>query len=150
MSGDDWDDPVPYFRVGFPRPVPVSEQTAWVVAGAVSAVTDAVAAWATRSRAQLIRPRTEGIVAQFGSALLYRAASKWGAPAWDKVPVRFTAQVHEAGDERCRVSVVAVANPGPMMPALMPYPPDHYTRRPHHLVASLLDDLTRAFTVDEP
>jgi len=150
-GGDDelWSaDGSPGLALGFPRPVPVPVEGRWLVDGVAGEVTSALGRWVAGLRGQVGRPPTEGVVAQFGAALLYRASSKSGVPGWDKVPVRFTAQVIPIDTARCQVSVIAVANPGPMMPSwLVRYPKDHYQRRPLDLVTRMTAALSAQFAV---
>jgi len=93
-GGDDelWSvDGAPGLTIGIPRPVPAPVEDRWVVDGTAAAVTSTLRLWVAGLHGQIVRPPTEGVVAQFGAALLYRASSKIGVPGWDKVPVRFTA-----------------------------------------------------------
>jgi len=150
MTGEDerWDPDSPGLTVGFPRPVPLPVEGRWLVGGAASEVTSALGRWVTAGHGQVVRPPTEGVVAQFGVALFYRASSKNRVPRWDRVPVRFTARVTPLDGPRCRLSVIAVANPGPMMPAwLVRYPTDHYQRRPDDLLTRMITALSAQFTV---
>ncbi len=115
---------------------------------AADAVTSSLRCWVASLNGQIVRPPAEGVVGQFGAALLYRASSKDKVPSWDKVPVRFTAQVDPLDGPRCRLSVVAVANPGPMMPAwFLRYPSDHYQRRPEELLARMVTHVCTQFAV---
>lgn len=141
-------DGSPGLTVGFPRPVPVQVEGRWLIDGAAAEVTSALERWVADLHGQIVRPASEGVVAQFGAALLYRASSKTGVPRWDKVPVRFTAQIAPLDDVHCRLSVIVVANPGPMMPSwLIRYPNDHYQRRPLDLVTKMTTALSVQFTV---
>ncbi len=150
-GGDDelWSaDGPPGLTLGFPRPVPVPVEGRWLVDGAAGEVTSALGRWVVALHGQVVRPPTEGVVAQFGAALLYRASSKNRVPGWDKVPVRFTARVTPLDASRCQLSVIAVANPGPMMPSwFVRYPNDHYQRRPLDLVTMMTTALSAQFAV---
>ena len=133
---------------GFPRPVPAQVEGRWLVEGAAGAVTSSLVRWVASLHGEVVRPVDEGVFAQFGAALLYRASSKNGIPGWDKVPVRFTARVTTLDGIRCQLSAVAVANPGPMMPNwLFRYPADHYQRRPQDLATRMATALTAEFSV---
>lgn len=134
--------------VGIPRPAPAPVEGRWVIDDAAAAVTSTLERWVVGLHGQIVRPPTEGVIAQFGAALLYRASSKNRVPDWDKVPVRFTARVTALDGSRCQLVVVAVANPGPMMPSWgLRYPGDHYQRRPDDLIAAMITALTAQFSV---
>lgn len=145
LGGEDdlWSvDGPPGLTPWFLRPTPVPVEGRWLVDGAAGAVTSALVRWVLSLHGEVVRPVDEGVVAQFGAALLYRASSKNGVPGRDKVPVRLKARVTtvdgppvRAVGHRCRQpwpddAELAVPLPGRPLPTPPPRPGHANGHRP--------------------